>query len=451
MLEDRRPPHDLDAEAAVLSSILIDPEAMAKVAGLLRPEHFYSESHRRIFEAFLGLSEVGQPTDIVTVANWLRDRDRLAQVGGAVYITETLGRAPETANVEAYAAIVERKARVRRMLLACQRVVAEAFDPNADEEAFLDRAEEAVHAVNEGAVSRGSAERMKDVLRRVFTRLQEAEASGGGPSGIPTGFDVLDTVMGGLQNGEQTLLAARPGVGKTGLMMSIARNVAVRGYGVIVFSIEMPNDQIAIRALCAQARVESSRARTSKFTPSDWSQITIAAQVISKTEHFYLFDRPTGLLELRSQVRSLQAKMRKDGVELGLVAVDYAQLLQGREGQRSREEIVSDSARGMKLLAKEIGAPVLTLSQLNREVEKRADKRPMLSDLRESGALEEAADQVIGMYRDDYYNEQSKTPGVCELLLLKNRHGPTGPVNIGFSAKSVSFYNLQTEEYPRET
>ena len=450
-VESRVPPHDLRAEGAVLSASLADGATLAKAAAIVRPSDFYSEAHRRIFEAALALLEVGQPVDVVTVLTWLKDHDWLAQCGGPAYLTEVLNAAPTVANIETYAETVARKARLRGLILACQRVVSQGYSPLEDEDAFIDRAEAAIHEVS--AARRGSkVDTMRAALHRAFAKIQDASqrAVTDRYTGTPTGFTALDEQTGGLHDGEQTIIAARPGIGKTAWAMNVAVRFAARGLGVVAFSLEMPNEQLAMRALCSEARVDVRKARVGAFDRNDLRRLTDAVVVAARPEHFYLIDTPSTLLDMRAIVRARAADMARTKTKLGLIVVDYAQLMEGREGIRSREEAVAANARGLKLLAKEANTHVLLLSQLNRGVETRADKRPMLSDLRESGALEEAADCVIGMFRDDYYDRDSKRPGVVELLLLKHRHGPTGTVEIGFDAPSTTFSDLPTpQDYRR--
>lgn len=449
LTHQRVPPHDLDAEAAVLSASMLDPDALPKVRAIVRPEAFYGEAHRQIFAGCVAVSDGGAAVDVVSVATWLRDHGRLTQVGGMAYLTEVLNAAPAVQHVETYAETVARKARVRRVQQIAQRLAIEAYEPIHDEDEWIDRAERQIHEVAASRLDASPPETMRGVVQHVFEKLLEAskraEQGLDAFTGIRTTFERWDESTGGLHRGESTILAARPGIGKTALLMNVAFAIALQNLGVIVFSLEMPNEQIVMRALCSAAGVDGRKARTGMFDRSDWAKLTPAAQRVSTPEHFYLVDRPTGLLDMKSYVRARASEMAKSGVRLGLVAVDYIQLMAWREGIRSREEAVSENARGLKLLAKEMDCPVIGLSQLNRGVEQRPDKRPMLGDLRESGAIEEAADSVIGMYRDDYYNEESDRAGIAELLLLKSRHGPTGTIEVGFDAKSTTFFNLRED------
>jgi replicative DNA helicase len=470
-IEGRIPPHDLDAEAAVLSAVMIDPLAFDKVSELLRPEHFYSEAHRRIFEAAVELSATGKPVDVVQVATWLRDRDRLAQVGGMAYLTEVLNAAPAIANVAAYGGTIHEKWRVRQLLLACQRVMAQGYSGYGEAQLFIDSAEQAVYDIARTRES-SSVQLLRDVVHETFRRIEKANARGLRITGIPTGFDRYDRITSGLHNGELTIVAARPGMGKTSLVLNMAANVATpqqvesardpndrweeAGYGVAVFSLEMPREQIANRMLCSEARVDVSKVRTGMLTPTDWSKLTQAAAHLHNL-NIWVDDSPAlSILELRSKVRRLQAEFdRVDPAtgdkkqRIGLVVVDYLQLMRGRENAQSREQEISEISRGLKHLAKELNLPVMALSQLNRAVETRGEKskRPQLSDLRESGAIEQDADNICFIYREDYYNRETVDRNVAELIVAKQRNGPTDTVKVRFEAQYTRFDNLAEGEY----
>ena len=470
-IEGRIPPHDLDAEAAVLSAVMIDPLAFDKVSELLRPEHFYSEAHRRIFEAAVELSATGKPVDVVQVATWLRDRDRLAQVGGMAYLTEVLNAAPAVANVGAYGRTIHEKWRVRQLMLACQRVMAQGYSGYGEAQVFIDSAEQAVYDIARTRES-SSVQLLRDVVHETFRRIEKANARGLRITGIPTGFDRYDRITSGLHDGELTIVAARPGMGKTSLVLNMAANVATpqqvesardpndrweeAGYGVAVFSLEMPREQIANRMLCSEARVDVSKVRTGMLTPTDWSKLTQAAAHLHNL-NIWVDDSPAlSILELRSKVRRMQAEFdRVDAAtgdkkqRIGLVVVDYLQLMRGRENAQSREQEISEISRGLKHLAKELNLPVMALSQLNRAVETRGEKskRPQLSDLRESGAIEQDADNICFIYREDYYNRETVDRNVAELIIAKQRNGPTDTVKVRFEAQYTRFDNLADGEY----
>jgi replicative DNA helicase len=470
-VEGRIPPHDLNAEAAVLSAVMVDTLAFDKVNEFLRPEHFYSEAHRRIYEASLELSAVGKPVDVVQVATWLRDHERLAQVGGMAYLTEVLNAAPAVANVVAYGRTIHEKWRVRQLILACQRVTAQGYAGYGEAQQFIDSAEQAVYDIARTRES-SSLHLLRDVMQETFRRITKATERGARITGISTGFDRYDRMTSGLHDGELTIVAARPGMGKTALVVNMAINVASPqqlenardpndrweepGYGVVVFTLEMPREQIVNRMLCSEARVDVSRVRTGMLTPSDWSKLTQAAAHLANL-NLWVDDTPAvSLFEVRSKVRRLQAEFDKvdpatgdKKQRIGLVVVDYLQLMRGRENAASREQEISEISRGLKQLAKELSLPVIALSQLNRAVETRGEKskRPQLSDLRESGAIEQDADNICFIYRDDYYNKETAERNLAELIIAKQRNGPTDIVRVRFDAQYTRFDNLADGEY----
>ncbi|HEY4016915.1 MAG TPA: replicative DNA helicase [Polyangiaceae bacterium] len=465
------PPHDLEAEAAVLSAVMVDPLALDKVCEFLKAEHFYSEAHRRIFEACVELAAEGKPVDLVQVATWLRDRERLSQVGGVAYMTEVLNAAPAVAHVAAYGKTIHEKWRVRSLILACQRVTAQGYSGYGDPQQFIDSAEQAVYDIARTRES-SSVRTLKEVMRETFERIDKANARGARITGIPTGFDRYDRITSGLHDGELTIVAARPGMGKTSFVLNVAANVASPqqlesardpnerweepGLGVVVFSLEMPREQICNRMLCSEAKVDVSRVRTGMLTPSDWSKLTQAATHLASLSIWVDDSAALSILELRSKVRRLQAEFDRaaspgqDGPRrIGLVVVDYLQLMRGREGAASREQEISEISRGLKQLAKELSLPVIALSQLNRAVETRGEKskRPQLSDLRESGAIEQDADNICFIYRDDYYNKETADKNVAELIISKQRNGPTDTVKVRFDAQYTRFESLAEGEY----
>jgi replicative DNA helicase len=470
-IDGRVPPNDLDAEAAVLSAAMLDPAALDKVTDL-KAEHFYSEAHRRIYEGCLELRQAGQPVDILSVGSWLKDRQRLAQVGGTQYLAQILDAAPVVANVGAYGRIIIEKYRIRQLILACQRVTATGYGDYGDPQAFIDGAEQAIYNIANTGSAKLSTERLLDVMKKSFQRLNDAVARGDRITGVPTGFERFDRMTAGLHEGDLTIVAARPGMGKTSFVLNVAANVASpkgrevandpssrweeAGVGCIVFSLEMPREQLANRMVCSEARVDVSKMRTGFLSPQDWSKLTQAASFLGGLP-IWIDDSPgLTLIELRAKVRRIQSeyetrdeqgrKLRK----VGCVIVDYLQLMKGRDGVQSREQEISEISRGLKGLAKELEVPVIALSQLNRAVETRSEKskRPLISDLRESGAIEQDADNIIFIYRDDYYNkEESAEPNVAELIVAKQRNGPTGTAKVRFDKQWTRFDNLAEGEY----
>ena len=470
IIEGRVPPHDLEAEAAVLSAVMLDPSAMDKITDL-KPEYFYSEAHRRIFEACFELRQAGHPVDVLQVQSWLKDRGRLAQVGGAGYLTEILDAAPVVANVAAYGRTIHEKFRIRALILACQRVSAQGYVDYGEPQTFIDGAEQAIYNIARTSTKQ-TVEKLLDVMKKSFKRLNDAVARGDRITGVPTGFDRYDKLTSGLHEGDLSIIAARPGMGKTSFVLNIAANVASPkgrelegdpnqrwedgGVGVVVFSLEMPREQLANRMVCSEARVDVSKMRTGYLSPQDWSKLTQAASFLGSLP-IWIDDSPgLSIIELRAKVRRLQAEydLRDDEgrktKKIGAVIVDYLQLMKGRDGAQSREQEISEISRGLKGLAKELEVPVIALSQLNRAVETRSEKskRPLISDLRESGAIEQDADNIVFIYRDDYYNrDDSAEPNIAELIVAKQRNGPTGTAKVRFDKQWTRFDNLAEGEY----
>jgi replicative DNA helicase len=469
----RVPPSDLDAEGAVLSAVLLEPDAFDRVQEILRPEHFYADANRRIYEAILDLQTNGKPVDVVSVAGWLRDKGRLAQVGGTPYLAQLSDATPAVAHIEAHARTIREKWRVRQVISTCQHFAAEGYGDTGDVQAFVDRAEQAIFDIARIPES-SSVVPVKDAIHTAFKILGDAQRRGGGITGIETGFTQLDRQCAGLHAGDLYIVAARPGMGKTAFVLNIAVNVAKPrqvdvgaepspyleapveepGYGVLFCSLEMPREQLAARLLASEAHVDMGRIRSGRMQRDDWNKLTDAASRLSRVP-LWLDDTPAlTLLDLRAKIRRLKAELkRSEGAaaakDLGLVVVDYLQLMQGRRDAGSREQEISELSRGLKQLAKEMQVPVLALSQLNRAVETRTtkDKRPQLSDLRESGAIEQDADTIIFIYRDEYYFRDSPDKGVAEIIVAKQRNGPTGKVLTKFSSEYTRFDNLAPDEY----
>ena len=470
-VEGRVPPHDLDAEAAVLSAVMIDPNAFDRVQDFLKPDHFYSEAHRRIFEACVELKATGQPVDVVQVGSWLKTRERLAQVGGMGYLTEVLNAAPAVANVQAYGQTIFEKFRIRQLILVCQKVSAQGYSDYGAAQAFIDGAEQSIYNIARTSQSQ-TTEKLIDVMKKSFKALTEAVQRGDRITGVPTGYERFDKLTAGLHDGDLSIVAARPGMGKTSFVLNVAVNVAApkareaahdpnqrweeQGVGCAVFSLEMPREQLANRMVCSEARVDVSKMRTGFLSSQDWNRLTQAASFLGSLP-IWIDDSPVlTILDLRAKVRRLQSEfdvIDENGRKtrrIGLVVVDYLQLMKGRDGVQSREQEISEISRGLKALAKELKVPVVALSQLNRAVETRSEKskRPQISDLRESGAIEQDADNIIFIYRDDYYNrEDSAEPNVAELIIAKQRNGPTGTAKVRFDKEYTRFDNLAEGEY----
>jgi len=477
VIAGRVPPHDLDAEAAVLSAILLERDALDRVLEVLRPEHFYSDANRRIYEGAEALAAAGIPIDIVSIASWLRDRDRMGQIGGPSYLAQLADATPAVAHVAAHAQVVHEKWRIRQLIATCQRISAEGYGDVGVVQEFIDVAEQSIYELARSPQST-TTQPIAQVLRAAFEQISQAAERGDRITGISTGYEQLDAKTAGLHDGDLTIVAARPGMGKTSFVLNLAVNVASPrtvaapgpgeagyggferqdpGYGVVVFSLEMPREQLATRMVCSEGRVDLGRVRQGMLQAEDWRRLTEGASYLSSLP-VWIDDTPLlGVLELRAKVRRIQAEYNRPAADsspdrrLGLVVVDYLQLMKGREGAASREQEISEISRGLKRLAKELKVPVIALSQLNRAVETRAtkDKRPQLSDLRESGAIEQDADCIIFIYRDEYYNpETTNQKGIAELLIAKQRNGPTGKVLTRFAASYTRFDNLARDEYP---
>lgn len=477
IVNGRVPPHDLDAEAAVLSAILLSHEALDRVIEILKPEHYYSDANGRIYEAAVALLLAGTPVDIVSVASYLRDRERLLHVGGPAYLAQLADATPAVAHVAAHAQTVYEKWRLRALIATCQRVAAEGYGDVGGVQEFIDGAEGDIYALAHVG-GKSNVQPLNGVLSTVFTQITEAANRGDRITGISTGYEKYDAKTAGLHAGDLTIVAARPGMGKTAYVCGLAVNVAsarcvpvsdgnggwrtppvpnAPGFGVAIFSLEMPREQIAVRMVCSEGRVDLGKMRTGFLQPDDWRSLTEAASYLSSLPIWIDDTSAIGLLELRAKVRRIQAEYNREATEttperkLGLVVVDYLQLMKGREGAASREQEISEISRGLKQLAKELKVPVIALSQLNRAVETRStkDKRPQLSDLRESGAIEQDSDTIVFIYRDDYYNpETSNAKGIAELIIAKQRNGPTGKVMLRFNASCTRFDTLAAGDYP---
>lgn len=444
MSADRIPPHDLDAEGAVLSAVMLDGAALDAVFDILKPDQFYAEAHRRIAEAAIDLRANGKPVDVVTVAGVLRDRDRLSQIGGAAYLAQLAGEVPAVAHVGAYANRVLEKSRLRELGLTCGRISAECYGPIDDVAEFVDRAERDVFAIAQRDERRDLVS-LEDVLREAHRAMLANEARAAGAVEIPTGLTALDRLMGGLGRGGVTVIAARPGMGKTALATTVAATVAREVGPVVVFSLEMPRAQLAMRMACAEAGANAQRGIKGRLHDAERVEVLRVKDTLRKLP-IWIDDSPgLGLMQIRSRARAAVAKA---GRRLGLVAIDYLQLMRGRRDRGgTRDQELSEITRGVKELAKDLDCPVILLSQLNRQCEEEKDKRPHLRHLRESGGIEQDADDVVFVYRDEYYDPASKSKGVAELIVAKQRNGPTGTVRVAFYGRSTSFADLLTDDH----
>jgi replicative DNA helicase len=444
------PPHNIDAEQSVLGAVLIDQNAIEKCQELLTPEDFYREAHQALFEAFLSLSAKSEPIDSITVAEELRKREQLDTIGGSPYLIALLDAVPTSANVEYYAKIVRDKAIQRRLIDAAQEVAGLARDPEVDNvDELVDKAERLIFNVAQRSMNQFFTP-LPPLLLSVYERAEVLNELKQRVSGLATGIDDFDMMTSGLQNSDMIVVAARPSMGKTSLCLSIAQHVALReNTTVAVFSLEMSKEQLAMRMLCSEAQVSSHRVRTGHLVDEDWDRLARVVQNMYEAPIYIDDNTESTVLTMRAKCRRLQAERG-----LGLVIVDYLQLMRSHRKIENRVQEIGDIARGLKSLARELNIPVIALSQLSRAVEHRENKRPMLSDLRESGSIEAEADLVCFLYRESYYKmKEARIAGdelerdheqmeETEIIIGKHRNGPTGMVKIGFLSEYAKFANL---------
>jgi replicative DNA helicase len=436
----RIPPQSLEAEESVLGGILLDNTALDRVLEFVRADDFYREAHRRVFRAMLALGERNEPVDLVTLAETLRQRGELQDVGGAAYLAELAERVPTAANVHHYARIVREKAILRSLISTATEIATKGYEDSRDVKDLLDRAEQSIFAISEREVKPAFI-RMDALMTDTFKVVEKLHQQKQAVTGVTTGFADLDRLTAGLQPSDLVIIAARPSMGKTAFVLNIAANASLRaGTGVAVFSLEMSKEQLALRMLCAEARVDLSRVRTGHLAPGELGELAQSAHVLITTP-IYIDDTPAiTVLELRAKARRL---WRDPQAKLGLIVVDYLQLMRSSEGKDSREQEISEISRSLKALAKELNLPVVALSQLNRQVENRTPAVPRLSDLRESGAIEQDADVIMFIYRDEAYNDDSDRKGVADIIIAKQRNGPIGKIELAFLREYTRFENRE--------
>ena len=436
------PPQHIEAEESLLSAILVDNTALLEVVETLAPSDFYRTAHQKIFAAMSDLFNRGEPVDVVTLNNNLKEKGQLEAVGGPVYLARLLDAVPLAVNAQHYARIVHDKAVLRRLIEKANAITKRCFQEQGGADDIIDFAEASIFEVTEKK-ARQAFYPLSKLIDSNIDFLEEKQKNKSLVTGVPTGFSHIDNLTSGLQNSDLIILAARPSMGKTALALNIARNAAVdAGVPVAIFSLEMSKEQLSLRLLCAEARIDSSRLRSGFFSMEDWERLTDAAGVLSAAPIF-IDDSPSlSAMEVRAKARRL--KMDKN---IGLIIIDYLQLMQGRASAERRDLEISEISRSLKALAKEINLPVIALSQLNRMLEQRNDRRPRLSDLRESGALEQDADVVAFIYRDEVYNKEENNPhkGTAEIILAKQRNGPIGEVRLTFLSVYTRFENMAPE------
>ena len=434
------PPYSLEAEQAVLGGLMIDNSTWDQVSDVVMEADFYRKDHRLIFRAIYSLAEKSEPYDVVTLSEWLDSHNELNNVGGLSYLGSLAKNTPTAANIKAYAKIVRERSVLRQLIRVSTDIAESAYNPDGRTSAeLLDMAESNVFEIAEkGGRADGGYQNIKDLLVKAVDRIDTLYQSDTAYTGIPTGFDDFDNMTSGLQKADLVIIAGRPSMGKTSFVMNLVENAAIKHkQPVAVFSMEMPGDQLVMRMMASLGRIDSNKIRTGKLEDADWPRLTSAVGILNDAPIF--IDDTPGLnpMEIRSRARRI---MREHG--LGMIVIDYLQLMQSAKANgENRATEISEISRSLKGLAKELGVPVLALSQLNRSLEQRPNKRPIMSDLRESGAIEQDADLIVFIYRDEVYNEDSESKGTAEIIIGKQRNGPIGMARLTFLGKYTRFEN----------
>jgi len=436
------PPQNLEAESSVLGGILLENDAINLVLELLRHDDFYRESHRKIFRAMIELSDRNEPIDLITLSEFLKSRNDLEAIGGTAYLASLADFVPTAANISYYARIVREKSILRSLISTATDIATRGYEDQGNVEEFLDNAEKVIFDISEKKVKASFVavgDMIKDTLKTVEKLYERKEMV----TGVPTGYDDLDRLTAGLQPADLIVVAGRPSMGKTAFSLNIATNAAFAGTGVAVFSLEMAKEQLVLRMLCSEARVDNSKIRSGYLGERDFPKLANAAGRLHEAP-IYIDDTPAiSILELRAKARRLVRDRTK---RVGLIVVDYLQLMRGMGTANNREQEISEISRSLKALAKELHVPVIAISQLNRRVEDRGDKRPMMSDLRESGAIEQDADVIMFIYRDEVYNPKSDNKGIAEVIVAKQRNGPIDTVELTFLSEFTRFENYTARE-----
>jgi replicative DNA helicase len=440
MLE-KVPPHNIDAEQSVLGAILIDKHSINQVTKFLQPEDFYLQSHKTIFEAMLSLDEAGEPVDLLTVTEYLRKKGDLDKIGGAAYVASLTNVVPTSAHIEHYGRIVEENALLRNLIHLATRISTKSYQGAEDAERLMQDAERMLAELGNRRIS-AVFESLREIIVNSLQNLQYIYEHKGEITGIPTGFKDLDKMCSGLQMGDLIIVAARPSMGKTSLGMQVAFQAAKRMQkGVAVFSLEMSKEQLVQRMLCSEAGVNLHKLRSGGLNEDDWGILMSKGREMAKIPLYIDDSAILTVRQVKSKVRRLQAEKG-----ICLIVIDYLQLMQGGGRVENRQQEIAEISRSLKGLAKELNVPVLALAQLSRSVEQRQDKKPIMSDLRESGSLEQDADVIMFIYRDEYYNPESEKKGIAEIIIGKQRNGPVGIVELAFVKEYTKFLNLSKRE-----
>ncbi|MBF0705001.1 MULTISPECIES: replicative DNA helicase [Bacillales] len=438
LFADRTPPQNIEAEQAVIGAVFLEIDALTTATEVLQPEDFYRAAHQKIFSVMIDLSEKGEPVDLVTVTSELQDLKILEEIGGVSYLSDLANSVPTAANVEYYSKIVEEKSILRRLIRAATDIASDGYAKENEIENLLSEAEKSIMEVSQRK-NTGAFISIKDVLVTAYDNIEMLQNSTEDITGIPTGFSELDRMTAGFQRNDLIIVAARPSVGKTAFALNIAQNVATKtDENVAIFSLEMGAEQLVMRMLCAEGNIDAQRLRTGGLTGDDWQKLTMAMGSLSNAG-IYIDDTP-GI-----RVGDIRAKCRRLKQEkgLGMILIDYMQLIRGNGSGENRQQEVSEISRSLKGIARELEVPLISLSQLSRGVESRQDKRPMMSDIRESGSIEQDADIVAFLYRDDYYDKESENKNIIEIIIAKQRNGPVGTVELAFVKEYNKFVNLE--------
>ena len=434
------PPQNVEAEQSVLGAILIDKDSMYKIGDFLKSDDFYRDDHSIIYKTILKLYEKRKPVDVVTLTNELEKEKNLKSIGGATYLSTLVNGVATSANIVTHAQIIQQKASLRRLISAASTIAELGFDENSELETILDKAETALFSVSQKYVKQYFTP-IRDILADSFDRIDKLHKEKGVLRGVPTGFKDLDSLMAGFQNSDLIILAARPSIGKSSLALNFVEHAACEAkIPVAVFSLEMSKEQVIDRLLCLRGSVDSWKLRTGNLEDEDFGRLNYAMGALSEAPIF-IDDTPMiNVMEIRTKCRRLQSEQG-----LGMIIIDYMQLMQGtsKSSQENRVQEVSEISRGLKVLARELNVPVIVLSQLSRSVEHRPDKRPMLSDLRESGSIEQDADVVMFIYRDDYYDKDTDLKNLAEVLIRKHRNGPTGDIQLFWKPEYMKFGDVE--------
>ena len=433
------PPQNLDAEQSVLGGIMLDNQALNSALEILDADDFYSEAHRKIFSAIIELYNKSEPCDIITLSNILKNRTQLDQAGGISYLSALSDSVPSAANISHYAKIVKEKSILRKLIGTATEILHKSYTSSSDIDTVLDEAEHAIFEISENKI-RPTFSPFKDLIKDSVKTIEKLYERKELVTGVPTGFEKLDDITSGLQKSDLVIIAGRPSMGKTALAMNIAQYAALEaGIPVAIFSLEMSKEQLALRMLSSEARVDSQRIRRGFLGEADWPKLITAAGRLSEALIFIDDSPAISALEMKAKARRLKSE-----VNLGLIILDYLQLMRGGGYKDSREQEISEISRSLKTLAKELNVPVIALSQLNRKLEDRTNKRPQMADLRDSGAIEQDADLIAFIYRDEVYDKSEENPekGMAEIIVGKQRNGPTGMVKLAFQDKFARFENL---------